>query len=206
MLARFILIDWNVLHSHRPSEIACVCRGLAERRARSNEVMVEAGCWQGGSSTKFSIICKMLGYRLYIYDSFEGVEEMTSEEKQKSYDFSGEYAAPESILRSNLIRYGEISVCSIHKGWFAETLAVTPVAAPVRVAYIDCDLAKGTREVLIGIMPRLVDDAWIFSQDFHIKPVRDLPHNPDTWKQFERGNPSIKRLCGNLASLRFTEE
>lgn len=203
LLTRFIVIDWNVLHSHRPCEISSVCKALAERSAQSNEVMVEAGCWQGGSSAKFSVVCKMLGYKLHIYDSFEGVEEMTSEEKQKSYDFSGEYAAPESVLRSNLIRYGEIGVCSIHKGWFGETLAVAPVAAPVRVAYIDCDLAKGTDEVLIGVMPSLVDDGLIFSQDFHIKAVRGLLHDPNTWKQFGRGNPSITRLCGNLASLRF---
>ena len=203
MLAHFILIDWNVLHSHRPSEIASVCKALTERQARHDEVMVEAGCWQGGSSAKFSVVCKMLGYKLHVYDSFEGVEEMSSEEKQKSYDFSGEYSANESVLRGNLKRYGEISVCSIHKGWFAETLAVTPVVAPIRVVYIDCDLAKGTQEVLIGVMPSLVRDGWIFSQDFHIKPVRDLLYDTDTWKRFGRGIPSITRLCGNLASLRF---
>jgi len=203
LLVRFILIDWNVLHAHRPCEIANVCKALAERPARSNEAMVEAGCWQGGSSVKFSIICRMLGYKLHIYDSFEGVEEMTPEEKKKGYDFSGEYSAPESVLRRNLIRNGEISVCSIHKGWFAKTLAVTPVATSVRIAYIDCDLAKSTHEVLTGVMPSLVDNGWIFSQDFHIKPVQELLLNPNTWSQFGRSYPGITRLCGNLASLRF---
>jgi hypothetical protein len=117
----------------RPCEIANVCKALAESPARSNEAMEEAGCWQGGSSVKFSIICKMLGYKLHIYGSFEGVEEMTPEEKRKNYDFSGEYAATESVLRRNLILYGEISVCSIHKGFFVETLAAAPVATAVRV-------------------------------------------------------------------------
>lgn len=205
LLWRFILIDWNILHDHQPNEISSVCRTIAERHAIHNEVIVEAGCWKGGSSAKFSIICKMLGYKLYIYDSFEGVEEMTLEEKQKTHDFSGEYASPESTLRSNLTQYGEISVCSIYRGWFAKTLAATPMVAPVRVAFIDCDLGKGTNEVLIGVMPVLVDDGWIFSQDFHLRPVRELLQDPNTWKQFDKGNPSITRLCGNLASLRFVQ-
>lgn len=202
----FIVIDCNVLHSHRPCEIASVCKALAKRPHDPDEVMIEAGCWRGGSSAKFSIVCKILGYRLHIYDSFEGVEEVPAEEREQAgYDFSGEYAAPESVLRSNLIRYGEVGVCSIHKGWFAETLTVTSVSTPVRVVFIDCDLAKGTSEVLTGVMSRLVDDGWIFSQDFHIKPVRELLRDPNTWKQFNRGNPSITRLCGNLASLRFVQ-
>jgi O-methyltransferase len=204
LLGRFIRIDWNVLLGHWPCEIARICKVLVTRSARPNEVVVEAGCWEGGSAAKFSIICKMLGYQLHIYDSFEGVETMTLKEKEQGRtDFSGQFAATERVLRSNLIKYGEIDVCHIHKGWFAETLAVTPVPNPVRIVYIDCDLAKGTYEVLLGVVPNLVKDGWIFSQDYHIEPVQDLLHDPETWKAFGRGLPTIKYLCGKLASLRF---
>jgi hypothetical protein len=140
----------------------------------------------------------------------EGIEEMTPEEKQKSCDFSGQYVVPqyaatEATLRSNSARYDELSVCFIHKGWFAETLAVHLVPDPVRVMFIDCDLAKGTREVLSGVVPELVDDGWIFSQDFPIKVVRELLSDPDTWEQFGKGYPRIIRLYGYLASLRFAK-
>jgi O-methyltransferase len=205
LIARFLRVDWNIPHSHRPSEISIICKALAERPAHPEEVMLEAGCWQGGSSAKFSIICDKLGYKLHIYDSFEGVEKLPAQMWQKSFNYSGEYAAPEPLVRNNLMRYGEIGVCSTHKGWFSETLAKSPVLAPIRVAYIDCDIAKGTYEVLLGVMPGLVHDGWVFSQDFHIEPVRDLLHDPATWKQFGRGNPKIKRICGNLASVRFGE-
>ena len=56
VIKRFLAIDWNVPHAHKPSEIAEVCRALAERPARPGECMVEAGCWQGGSSAKFSVV------------------------------------------------------------------------------------------------------------------------------------------------------
>lgn len=203
LITRFLRVDWHVLHGHRPCEIASVCTALAERSAQAGEIMLEAGSWKGGSSAKFSIICKMLGYKLHIYDSFEGVEELSPEMKEKSYDFSGEYAASERLVHHNLMQYGEIGVCSTHKGWFAETLAVSRVPDPIRVVYIDCDSAKGVSEVLLGAVPSLVHDGWLFEQDLHIRPVQDLLYDPATWKQFDRGNPTITRLCGNLASLRF---
>ena len=203
VIKRFLAIDWNVPHAHKPSEIAEVCRALAERPARPGECMVEAGCWQGGSSAKFSVVCQLLGYTLRVYDSFQGVEPMTEEEKQDSHDFSGEYAAPEELVRRHIEEYGEPRICSLHAGWFADTLAREPVPDPVRVAYIDCDVAKGTREALEGIVPALSDDGVVFSQDFHIGPVRQLLESSEPWTEFGRGLPEIKPVIRNLARIRF---
>lgn len=201
----FLKIDWFVIHSHRPSEIAAVCRALAERRARPEEVMVEAGCYQGGSSAKFSIICSMLGYRLRIYDSFEGVEQMTLEQKADSYDFSGEYAADQDTVHGNLTKYGDPGICTLIKGWFINTLASAPVPSPVRVAYIDCDLAKGTKEALQGILPSLVSDGSIFSQDYHIPPVLKLLSDADTWSSLGKQTPEITQLGEQIVRIRFDE-
>jgi O-methyltransferase len=204
VLCRFLRIDWNVAHAHRPCEIAQVFETLATRRARPGEVMVEAGCWNGGSTAKFSMICEILGYRLEVYDSFEGVEPLSEDAKRTSYDFSGEYAAAESVVRANVHRYGEMGVCAFHKGWFADTLGRDPVAFPIRVVYIDCDVAKGTREVLSGVVPGLVEDGRVFSQDFHIEPVRQLLFDPGTWQGLGVTMPTIEELCGHLACLDFS--
>jgi O-methyltransferase len=176
---------------------------LAERPARAGEIMVEAGCWQGGSTAKFSLACRLLGYQLHVYDSFEGVEELSPEMKLRSYDYSGEYKASEQLVREHLARHGAVDTCTIHKGWFAETLAIRPVTAPVRVVYIDCDLARGTREVLQGTVGRLVPDGWVFSQDYHIQPVRELLHDPSSWDALGHGIPTIRWRRGKLAALRF---
>jgi hypothetical protein len=205
LLVRFLRIDWHVLHSHRPSEIASVCAVLAQRSARPGEVMVEAGCWNGGSAAKFSLVCKLRGYRLRLYDSFEGVERMNHLATQRGYNFSGEYVASEATVRANLERFGAPDVCSVHKGWFAATLAHSPVADPVRVVFIDCDSAKGTQEVLLGVVPALTSDGVVFSQDFHIAPVRELLQDQRTWERYGRGDAHIERLCGNLAVLGFPQ-
>jgi hypothetical protein len=125
--------------------------------------------------------------------------------RQAGYDYSGQYKATESQVREHLARYGALDVCAIHRGWFADTLAAQPVTAPVRVVYVDCDLAKGTREVLQGTLPGLVPDGCVLSQDFHIEPVRALLLNPATWTAFHQPLPTIVGLCGNLASIRFSK-
>ena len=111
--------------------MARVCEALASRRARPGELMVEAGCWRGGSTAKFSLLCQMLGYRLAVFDSFKGVEPLTEEEKGKGYDFSGEYAATKALVMDNVARYGAPGSCSFHQGWFSETLAGSPLTDAV---------------------------------------------------------------------------
>ena len=165
--------------------------------------MVEAGCWKGGSSAKFSLLCATLGYRLCIYDSFQGVEKLDSIDQAKEWDYAGQYASPKDVLEENLRRYGVPEVCSVYEGWFSETLARRPVPHPVRLVFIDCDLAKGTMEVLRGTVPSLVQDGWIFSQDYHIEPVRRLLFDPAIWDSLSKQSPTVTPLGAFLASLRF---
>jgi O-methyltransferase len=188
LVLRFLRVDWNVCHAHYPSEISEVVNAILARRGN----VVEAGCFRGGSSAKFSIAAKRVGARLLVYDSFEGVEPMTEEEKKGTYDFSGQYACSMEDVKANVERYGEISVCSFHRGWFRDTLA-RGVPVPVSVAYIDCDVARGTRDALRGIVPALTPEGVVFTQDYHIKPVRDALHAEPL---------DIEHLCDNLAAMR----
>jgi O-methyltransferase len=203
LVARFLRVDWNVLHCHFPSETSTIARELASRPARPGEIVVEAGCWQGGSSAKFSLLCRALGLRLHIYDSFEGVEALDPGEHADEWDFAGQYASPESRLRQNLETFGAPEVCEIHKGWFSDTLGAHPVPHPVRLAYIDCDLAKGTREALEGVMPSLAEDGCIVSQDFHIDPVRRLLLDPATWRELGRPEFAVRPRGVFLATVHF---
>jgi hypothetical protein len=206
LLKRFLRIDWNIVHAHLPSEIAFMCTALAARKARFDEVVVEAGCWRGGSAAKLSVLCNMLGYRLLIYDSFSGVETPpVDQQKREEKSFFGEYAAAETMVRDNLRKYGEPEVCQIVKGWFSDTLAKAPVPQPVRMAYIDCDLLKGTEEALTGLVPSLVDDGYIFSEDYHLKAVRDLLCKPGSLERFGKGPMLVTPLGEKLASIRLKD-
>ncbi|MCC7124242.1 MAG: class I SAM-dependent methyltransferase [Acidobacteria bacterium] len=205
VIARFLRIDWMVPHAHRPREIATLCLALGATPARPGEVVVEAGCWQGGGSAKLSIACRRLGYRLHIYDSFAGVEVMSAADRARSFDFSGSFRASADVLQRNLARFGEPDVCTIHPGWFADTLAHTPVPASVKLAYIDCDLAKGTIEVLRGVLPSLAEDGAVFSQDCHIPNVFDVLNDAVTWTALGRPPARIERLGPQLARIHVRE-
>jgi O-methyltransferase len=201
LIVKVLKIDWNILHSHKPCEITKVFTALCLRPAIPGEVMIEAGCWKGGSSAKFSLLCKLLGYRLLIYDSFQGVEPLSRRDMEGEYDYSGEYEASLREVTKNIHSFGAVEVCQITEGWFSDTIASDPVQSPVRLVFIDCDLAKGTLEVLQGATPNLVDGAVIITQDYHIKSVRKLLHSSSTWSNLQMPFPNIRKECGNLALL-----
>jgi hypothetical protein len=170
LVAACLRTDWQLAHAHRPPEIVAVLRAVNARRAMPGEAVVEAGCWQGGATVKLSRVCDALGYELWVYDSFAGVEAHVPEEGE--YDFTGEYQATPDVLRANLDRFGRRGVVTIVEGWFAETLGAGRVPDRVRAALIDCDLGKGTQEVVAGLEGHLAPDARLFTQDFHIPEVR----------------------------------
>ena len=123
LLQRFIAVDWNVVHGHRPAEINVICGYMVSKGKTTTEsVFVEAGCWNGGSSAKFSILCELFGYKLHIYDSFQGVKPIApSELIPGDYDYSGEYKATSEVVVSNISKYGHLEVCTLHPGWFSDT-------------------------------------------------------------------------------------
>ena len=158
---------------------SCHLAALRARRAQSLEVMVETGCWQGGSTAKWSVACRLLGYRLHVYDSFQGVEPRTTVEGR--YDFTGQYAASLDVVRAHVARYGDLTVCTFHPGWFNDTMHPDTMPRPVRLVYIDCDLVKGTKEVLRAVVPVLSSDGVVASQDGQIPVVAELLAAPETW-------------------------
>ena len=141
------------------------------------------------------------GYKLLVYDSFQGVR-MTEEERAISYDFSGQYAASEEFVRENVKCFGKLEVCSFHPGWSSETFS-RPVLARVRVAFIDCDTAEGTGQALSGIVPSLIVGGQILSQDFAIAPVRQMLVGDTMWQKLEMARPSVQPLGKKLARIQW---
>ena len=199
LLVAFLRVDWRILHAHTPREVADIAVDLGQGMTTPGQAIVEAGCWNGGSAAKFSHLALHLNLSLHVYDSFQGVEDVSNVPGEWRY--SGQYASAEVTVRRNLERYGSAAPYMTHPGWFSETLGRTPVAVPIAMAYIDCDIAKGTYEALRGIVGSLAPHAVVFSQDFHIAPVIALLTNPETWARLGVPAPRITRLGRNLAKL-----
>jgi hypothetical protein len=131
------------------------------------------------------------------------VERLSAEDIGGGYDYSGEYATPEDTVRANVTRYGVMAVCRLHKGWFSHTIANKPLSHPVATVFIDCDVAKGTLEVFSGVIPSLSADGIVFSQDYHIAPVRNALTDYRTWRGLRVEPPMVRQLTRRLAALSF---
>jgi O-methyltransferase len=190
LILKALRIDWNVLIGSKPAEVVPVMLDLMSRPARANEIFIEAGCWNGGSTAKFSLVCRDLGYKLHVFDSFQGVKEW-------NYLF----AAGQEGVEKNIRAYGDIDVCTFHPGWFKDTLAKHPVSQPVRMVYIDCDVPIGTKEALTGVLPSLVSDGVVYTQDYHLDDVKEVLNDVETWNELRVPRPTIRHVIRNLARL-----
>jgi O-methyltransferase len=173
---------------------------ISKRKGDGKNIFLEAGCWLGGSSIKFSLLCDVFNYPLHIFDSFEGVE--VGNESSEEKHFSGTYIGPIEQVKSNIKRFGCIDVCIFHKGWFHDTMKT--LKNPVRICYIDCDLSKGTKEVLSAVVPNLSCDGTIYSQDYYIRSIREMLHQNEIWEELDLSMPNINHVARNLAKLKFT--
>ncbi|HWP59922.1 MAG TPA: TylF/MycF/NovP-related O-methyltransferase [Candidatus Acidoferrales bacterium] len=146
--------------------------------------VVECGCFNGGSTAKLSILARLTGRRLFVFDSFEGLPQADADNIRDFHarrsmsvkrDWApGEYAASLERVRENVKKYGEIDVCTFVKGWFSETLA-TNLPEKIALAFTDVDLPSSAKECLIHIWPRLSEGGVFFSHDIaYIKVLQNF--------------------------------
>ncbi len=184
---KFVRIDFGILHAHKPIDFLIIAKRILEGNEIDTPkgVILEAGCWNGGSSAKLSILAKLTGRKLHIYDSFEGVEPIGKED-DKTHDFSYEYSSPMENTKNNIQKYGNLEVCSFFKGYFENSMK--DFNSPFFLCYIDCDLAKGSAEVIESILPVCCNPSYILSQDYAINAVKQLLDNKEYFDEQAKKN------------------
>jgi hypothetical protein len=171
LFREFIKADLHVERGHRPSEIVEIVRLLALRRP-SGDLFVEAGCWKGCSSCKFSWVAETFDYQVVIYDSFAGVE-VTEEAPDKN--FSGMYKSTQQEVQENLIRYGVSGRCTLVPGWFSKCGRGAPRLRQ-RILIAIWPRHSGSLAQYGSCLPKQV----IFPQDYH-SGRENAPALDETW-------------------------
>ena len=148
--------------------------------------VVEAGCFKGGSTAKFSIAAKLAHRQLFVFDSFEGLPENTEQHTLTIFgqvtDFSrGQYRGPLEQVQRNVATYGDGDICVYVKGWFDETMP--QFSQPIIAAYIDVDLVSSTKTCLKHFYPLLQPGAFLYSQDAHLPLIIQLLEDSDFWEK-----------------------
>ena len=119
--------------------------------------IVECGTWKGSSAANLSLVCRITGHKLKIYDSFQGLPESEPADRQGVFYNEGEYLDTLDKVKSNISRYGAIECCEFIKGWFNETLP--RLDTPVLLASLDVDLEASLETCVRHLWPNLTDKA-----------------------------------------------
>src|SRR5580692_12418554 len=89
-------------------------------------VVVECGCYEGGSTANLSLICGAAGRRLVVFDSFRGLPEPRPEDtrhtvhgQREIHRYAEGYWSGSLVeVRKNVALCGDLSVCEFRPGFF----------------------------------------------------------------------------------------
>jgi O-methyltransferase len=176
--------------AHTHSEAVAIVTEILRVSESTPGVILEAGCFKGGSTAKLSLATKLIHRKLLVYDSFEGLPEVI--EAEKSNFSPGEYSGALEEVKKNVAKYGALEVCEFVRGWFDQSLP--HLKEPVAVAFVDVDLRDSLETCLTFIYPRLVPGGSIFSHDGHLPICVDLMKDANFWRRFDEPAPEFEGL------------
>jgi O-methyltransferase len=184
LLARLYAVSFAVESPHTQDEILEYVKTiLSLPRDRAGRI-VEAGCFKGSSTAKFSLAAELADKELVVFDSFRGIPR--NEEPQDRGRVGGparfkegQYRGTREEVRANVARLGRIDRCRFIEGWFDDTMPA--FLEPICAAYIDVDLAASTRTCLKYLYPLVVPGGVLFSQDGHLPLVVDVFDDDEFW-------------------------
>ena len=161
--------------------------------------IVECGCFKGGSAAKISIIAKLLGKKLFVFDSFKGlppVDKYNSHECHCRRNCKGEWPVGEYTgnieeVKNNIRNYGEISVCSFVKGWFRDTIKKNRIPEKICFVFADVDIASSAKDCLIGLWNNITKNGVYVSHDFAFIKVLFALHDRKIWSNLFNSYPPI---------------
>jgi len=133
--------------------------------------IVEFGCFVGESSKYFRMMLdnKVSHKKLYVYDSFEGLPELSDYEKNTGWR-PGTLKTSEDILIQNFRQNG-LAEPIITKGWFGQILD-SAVPEQISFAFLDGDFYNSIYDSLSKIYKKLSYEAIVVFHDYE-RP--DLP-------------------------------
>jgi hypothetical protein len=131
--------------------------------------VIECGCWKGVSTAGLSLVCSIVGRRLLVCDSFQGLPDdgmqlhIASHFGFYGYYKQGMFCGALEEVKRNVEKFGHIESCTFVPGFFSESLG--SLSNPIAFAFLDVDLVSSTQDCLKHIWPLLVDGGMIYTDD-----------------------------------------
>ncbi len=151
--------------------------------------VIELGCYKGRSSATLSIACSMVGRKLIVCDSFQGLPDPVHSEK-KIYNLrydryveynTGEYIGTLAEVKQNISRYGILDVCEFIPGFFENTLPT--LQKKFVLVFEDSDLPSSLKTILKFIYPHLQNGCKFYTEEAQDFEIASLFFNDQWWNE-----------------------
>lgn len=153
-------------------------------------VVVECGCFLGGSTANLSLVCDIVGRQLIAYDSFEGLPAPKGNDKYARPEVTGGLRAHLETVQSNVRRYGAIGRVAFRKGWFYDTLPRH--TEPIVLAFLDVDYQSSLDECVRNLWPHLIDRGYVFIDEYVLTDYCALFWSERYWREnFDTSPPGL---------------
>jgi len=155
-------------------------------------VVVECGCWLGGSTANLSLVCDIVGRDLIVYDSFEGLPVPDPRDKfaWQPGAGAGDYRGDLEVVRAHVERYGALDRCHFRKGWFEDTLRHH--REPIVLCFLDVDYQASLHECVVNLWPHLADEGYLFIDEYVHLDYCALFFSERFWKEhFDAPPPGL---------------
>ncbi|MGH8978535.1 MAG: TylF/MycF/NovP-related O-methyltransferase [Acidimicrobiia bacterium] len=137
---------------------------LLEIDPKLKGVVVECGCWRGGSTANLSLVCDIVGRTLVVYDSFEGLPPSDPRDKYAWPEGEGFLRGDLEVVRDNVHKYGAVERCEFRKGWFADTLPQH--REPIVLCFLDVDYEASMHDCIVNLWPHVTERGYVFIDEF----------------------------------------
>ncbi len=163
-----------------------------------NGDVVEFGCYVGTTSVPIGQRLMSTNKKLYVYDSFAGLPEKTSEDQSPAGTqfVAGELFASKKQLIKNFTQ-AHVSLPVITKGWFSE-LTPDQVPSEISFAYLDGDYYHSVLDPLKLIWPKLSPGAIILVDDYANEALPGAAKAVNDWL---KSHPAKLRVEHSLAII-----
>lgn len=194
VVSQFEKIHQNIECAHSEPNDYYLADGLLVQNA--DGPVIECGCFKGGMSAKFSVICKELDKELHLIDSFQGLpcdELHISWHGNKSLFEKGKWKGTFDEVNNNIEKFGEISVCQFHQGWIEDI--VCEIDLLPSFVFVDVDIISSARICIKHFWPKLQGTRF-YTHEACLKTYMDKILDEDWWK--ETLNEDVPKCIGKV--------
>ena len=146
-----------------------------------NGVVVECGTFHGGSTANLSLACKMVGRKLFVYDSFEGLPAPRGNDSVATESQTGGLRGTLGQVKANVDTYGAIECCVFRRGWFEDTLPRH--RHRIVLAFLDVDYQASLEECVRNLWPHLVQQGYLFTDEYVLPDMCALFWSERYWHE-----------------------